>query len=156
MKVVCRSCYREERWGESHEVILEGGSRKPALHPTVMAWNTLRQAHEDGLVAVGTCVCGQPLIGQGPRIPWTLTLPDGTVEIGETLQSSRGPQTPEQVSAWLESHYRPRLLDDVDPTQTAMQLVLMTPLLAPFLLWLFTMSLVVMFLYMFAQPPGFR
>ena len=156
MKVVCRSCHREERWNGAHEVILEGGRRRPTQHPTLMAWNTLRTAHEAGLVAVGTCVCGQPLIGEGPRIPWTLTVPDGTIEVGATLASSRGPQTPEQVSTWVEGHHRARLLDDIEPTQTVMQLVLMTPLLAPFLLWLFTMSLVTTFLYAFAQRPGFR
>ena len=49
----------------------------------------------------------------------------------------------------------PGLLDDVDPVETTMQMVLMTPLTLVFVVWLIAMVTVGLFLFSFAQRPGF-
>lgn len=149
----CYSCFREERRdGDAVEVLQPGGARRPTVHPTLAAWRAIRD--HDGVV-VGTCPCGQPLIGEGPEVPWTLTLPDGEIRIEDGLHGTEGELTPEAVTAWVERHHRPRWNDDIDVGETVFALVTMSPLSLVFVLWLGAATVLALFLYSFTQRPGF-
>lgn len=153
MNVRCHSCFREERWEDGERSVVQpGGARKPTVHPTLAAWRAIRD-HEG--VVVGTCPCGQPLIGQGPEVPWKLQLPDGQIRIESGLHGPEGELTPDEVTAWVERHHAPRWNDDLDLRETAIAMVLMSPLSLVFLLWLGAATVVALFIYSFTQTPGF-
>lgn len=155
MIVVCRTCHREERWDEERSVLLEGGKRRSSTHPVHAAWQTLKEARESGRVACGECICGQPLIGNVPLVPWTLSLPDGDYVVTDVITGPEGVVSVDDFDAAVDTAYGPRFLDGADPVGTTVHLMLMAPFLAIFMVWLGAMFVLSLFFYSFTQTPGF-
>ncbi len=158
VEVRCPSCHRQERWqGGTREVVVEGGSRRPAGHPHLVAWNTLRAAirGESGPV-VGSCPgCEQPLVALGGDLPWamwTLTTPTGTVVVREGKLPLGS--TVDQLDAQLTEAWGERFrLGEVRPGLALFQGGLMTLMLVPLVVWVMAALVVSLMIYTIATDP---
>ena len=144
-RVYCPTCLHEQRWsGDTHEVVSAGGKRRPQSHPQLAAWRVLLNARNGGPAAVAACPCGLPLVGNpGTSIPWQLTLPDGTIDVGPTLAGPAGTLTEAEVTTALEAAY----LERIGPVQAVFQTVIMAPMILPFALWALMLWTTAYFLY---------
>jgi len=157
MNVRCTSCHRKERRdGDALTVELAGGLRRPTEHPTLAAWKTLRKARHDDSIVVGPCVCGQPLLGDGPgdSVPWTLDTPDGPIRVDREITGPNGPLDEDAAEALLERHFGWRLA--LKPGLALFQGTLMMAMLGPMMLWVVTIIIVVASLIGFSTKPGFK
>lgn len=110
--VRCRSCHREERWeGERREVVAEGGSRRPSVHPELAAWRTLVDAHagRTGPVVAACAACAQPMVAatEGlPSIEWAIRTPAGPVTVKRHgLRGPRGELDWSEANELIEGFY---------------------------------------------------
>lgn len=154
MRVHCPSCMRREVWeGSERTVELEGGSRRPGVHPELAAWETLRGARASGVQVVAACVCGQPLLGDGPgaSIPWTVRAPGGDVVVDGGFTGPSGPLTEAEADAWVRAELR----EPVEVGAAVFRGVVLLPMLVPLLLWVVAVTAVVTFLANFGRgmPP---
>ncbi len=120
-------------------MIREGGQRKPALHPELSAWNTVRDslAGKTGPV-VAACICGQPLLAEGdlPATSWTTTLPDAVVSVEAGADIA---DLDKRVNAAYREPFRPFL--------RLFEVVLMWQIVFPIALWAMLLSTVLWILY---------
>ncbi|MCA9569968.1 MAG: hypothetical protein KC656_19115 [Myxococcales bacterium] len=160
-RVACDTCLRIETWtGATVDVEQEGGSRKPAIHPHLAAWDTLRTGLEQGRRARGTCVCGQPLLDDGaadaehPPVPWDILLPDGTTyTVDDRPHGPDGPIEPAALTARLEAVWPRRQREPIGIV--LFQAVTLGPVvLAIFTLWLMAATSLFLFLRALAVPAG--
>ena len=140
-RIHCLSCLRAEDWsGEQRTVVVEGGRRKPAEHPQLAAWNTVKASlrGEIGPV-VGPCpACDQPLVADGdlPAHPWTVELPDGPVQV----------HSADQIPA-LEPKLKAAFAEKIRPVEAVFGGAVLTAMTAPVLLWATAFFIVMWFLY---------
>lgn len=158
MLVTCSTCFRRERRdGPSTIVEAEGGRRRPGEHPQLASWHALRSARASGRVAVGACVCGQPLFAEAaahPGVDWSLQTPAGALVVAPGRAGATGPMgalDDDGVEALLNDAWRERLR----PVQLAFQSVLFTAMFVPVALWMVMVFVVVGFLIGFGRKPGF-
>ncbi len=155
----CRVCYRTEKWAEgSREVVVEGGGRKPAGHPSLVAWRTVRDAlsGETGPVVGACAACGQPMVAEGQEaawVDWPLETPDGTLMIRDgVLPAGSDIAT---LDARMEEAWAERLrLADIKPGQAMFTGGLMTLLMVPVAVWALAVCVVTGFLYMVLMDPS--
>jgi hypothetical protein len=162
-RVHCHTCLRTERWsGDTRTVVQEGGKRRPAIHPVLAAWDTLRVHTLDGRHPRGVCVCGQPLLDDGgadadhPVVDWTFPMPAGpplTMDPRGVVHDASQPLTLGQVTDRLEAAY-PRSTRE-RPHVVAFQLMAILPVaLAVFTLWLGAATVLVFMLRAMSMPVG--
>ncbi len=143
---------------------MEGGSRKPAVHPALAAWQTIHQAREDGRIVVGRCVCEQPQLADAdsglPWFDWVLDTPDGPVTLTRSgIEGAQGPVDPQEFQARMKKWFGWRF--EFRPFLWMFQSTVMLSIVAPALLWLCALIAVIVFLSGLANPPdvlspGFR
>lgn len=153
--VRCRSCHRLERWeGERREVLAEGGSRRPSVHPQLAAWRTLVDAHagRTGPVVATCAACGQPMVAttEGlPSIEWTVHTPDGPVTAKRHgLRGPAGELDWNEANALVERHYpeETALRDWVGPA-AVLRAGWVGLMVVPVVVWVGAAFLVVVFLF---------
>lgn len=92
-------------------MLVEGGSRRPSVHPQLAAWRTLVDAHagRTGPVVAACAACGQPMVAttEGlPSIEWTVQTPDGPVTVKRHgLRGPRGELDWNEANELIEEHY---------------------------------------------------
>lgn len=148
--VRCTCCYRAEEWsGDTPLVTVEGGSRRPAVHPKMATF----EAYTDHLQGrrgplVGTCTsCGQLLEGPEGMTCITHEIP---TEAGLLLLSPtefRGPSgalTEHEARRFLAAQYGEPFT--IEAGKTAFSLFLFSFMAIPVLLWVASVTVVVVFL----------
>lgn len=158
-RVRCATCLREEVWtADHHDVLQQGGVRKPAIPAMLAAWDSLLAARREGRFARDTCICGQPLIDTGEVddeahaiMSWTLALPDGrTFSVARELAGPDGPVDEDTLTAVMEAAYPRRFRER--PHILAFQAMTLTPVVvAIFMLWAMSATSLFLFLRAFAS-----
>ncbi|MEZ4240303.1 MAG: hypothetical protein R3F59_29950 [Myxococcota bacterium] len=140
-RVRCTGCHREEQWADGERTVLApGGSRRvpdPARHALDVVL-----AQGDRVVAVCPA-CGQPMVGDGTPIPWTLDgyvfAPDGTVT-GPDGRVDR-----DTAAARVRERHPPPPREPMG-VQFGCQVLLMVLILVPFAVWVFSVIFTTFFL----------
>lgn len=161
MRVHCPCCHRREtRDGEACVVVMEGGLRAPASHPTLATWRAIRRAWSgEWGDLVGPCpACGQPMFSEGESgwEPWSLTLPDGedVTVTADGVESATGPRDIDAIDATLHDAWGERLIPrHIRVGQAAFEGGVLSMMLIPFLAWCVAVGSVVIYLLNFSGVP---
>lgn len=163
--VRCPTCHREERWTleagvpAAVEVRLEGGNRRPAVHPQWERGRVALRAARGAFRVVGVCeACGHLLVTEGPgpkRMPVQIDTPFGRLHVdGADVRGPQGAMSVDDADAWLADQYREPLLKGVGAD--LLKLPFFIGVLGPFVLFLLSMVSVIMFLITLYEgaPPA--
>jgi hypothetical protein len=117
----------------------------------VAAWRALQTTRGQRRAVVGSCpCCAQPLVtdapGEGIEIvhDWTLTTPEGTVQVGTQVEGPDGVLEDDEVEEWLLAATRVPI--EVKPGLALFQGALLTMTFIPFMLWGICAFIVLLFL----------
>ena len=145
----CLSCHRKEIWSVdnneilSREVSIEGGARKPKVHPELAAWQILQQWRDKKIWRViEPCpACGMPMAARQTRqvaMEWPLTIGEDTYFVGPEVNTGpNGPISDEDLNALLRDAYRERFdAKKIVSPRTWFQVMVMSVFAAVFLAWL--------------------
>lgn len=166
--VRCVGCHREARAGNLDDVVSEGGGRR-IEHPERAELDAVeRWARGELPPIVARCPrCGQPMVGRGlAPIRWMLDAGaasfvvhaggDGT-EVGAVIGPDGATTLAHAAAAVRRAH--PRADYPTDPVGaarfgllTVFQVALMTLMLAPLAVWLFSIAFVTLFLSHTGDP----
>ncbi|MFT4624787.1 MAG: hypothetical protein ACI8PZ_003450 [Myxococcota bacterium] len=146
-----------EQWESGERVVqVEGGSRRPAVHPDLAAWHTVRGAlaGDTGAVVAECPACAQPMVADegGQWLDWPLQTPDGAVMIrAGTLPANHSIAALDSAldAAWAERFD----LRAVRPGRALFQGGLLTLILVPIALWVIAVGVVSLFLFSAVTDP---
>lgn len=148
----CLACFRTETDGE---VTSAGGARR-VVNPARKAFATLERASRGELEhIVGECTaCGQPLVGDGPPVPWVIEGSTGRLVLAAdgtlTLDGQRVDWP--VARGWLDAQF-PEKPESGGLSMGPIQAMLLVVMLTPIAVWLFSVVFVSVFLYRFPESP---
>jgi hypothetical protein len=164
VKVCCRACFRvEDRSVTPPVVVAEGGSRR-VIAPEWAAFTTLAASLDGELGAVvGSCPrCGQPLVeGDAPRsstrpqVPWRMGTADEelVLELDGQFRLNGSPVAREAARDWVHRHFPGPETERRGGGLGMVQAVMLALMVAPILVWVFSVTFVSVFLYRFPESP---
>ena len=161
-EVRCASCHRVERWqGSEREVLIPGGSRRPARGPEWAAFSAYAAWRRgEGGPLVGTCdACGQPLVlqrGEAAPCPFTVAHPDGDLVLGpEAVRCGDTDVALDDAEARIERAFPPfSQWTRGDVVANGFLTGVLPLLVLPMILWVSAVSVVVVFYSHWASGGG--
>lgn len=159
MLAVCPTCHRKERWTNGvREVLIEGGARQPASSLEREGFDRVFAASQGEVgPIVGACPCGLPLVGEAgaPVGDYLLALPPGELRVspgGVTLAGE--PVDLDALAAKVHVAFPLAVSDGATPTERLFAGSLLTMMLFPVVVWVFAVSVVVVFYSHWASGGG--
>jgi hypothetical protein len=150
----CRACFRvEDRSVDPPIEVAPGGSRRVEAPERAAVATLVESASGRVGPVVGPCPrCGQPMVGDAGAVAVPSAVGDVALGADGVLRVAGEAASGEEAIRWAAVRY-PGEVESGGRVLRAVQVVMVLTMVAPILVWVFSVAFVSLFLYRFPESP---